>query len=65
MNMKLAIVAMMTVTLASPVWAGAHSNKFVSATLTSCQKMVKAKHLAKDEAKGEVDKCMDNPSAYK
>jgi hypothetical protein len=65
MRISYAIVAVMSVSLVTPVWAGAHSDTFVSATLTKCKTMVRDKHVAKADSQAEVDKCLNNPGAYK
>jgi hypothetical protein len=65
MKIRYAIAAIMSTVLVTPVWAGAHSNTFVSATLTKCKTMVRDKHVAKAGSQAEMDKCLNNPGAYK
>ena len=47
-----------------PATAGTKSMKNTSTAANNCKSMLKAKKVAKADWQTELDKCLDNPSAY-
>jgi hypothetical protein len=50
--------------IAVPATAGMKSMKNTSTAANNCKAMLKAKKVSKADWQAELDKCLDNPTAY-
>jgi hypothetical protein len=65
MTAKKIVSALVFVSLiACPAVAGTKSMKNTSTAANNCKAMVKAKKVSKADWQAELDKCLDNPTAY-
>ncbi len=53
--------------LAAPAWADMKASRDTptDADAVDCKSLVAAKHLKKDDLRAEMEKCLNNPAAYR